>query len=84
MIRYCRLPFSALAAGVLALGLAAPVSAQDASDELPEHPVIKPMKGATLLAGSSRVDDFGQLLVRYRLDGKTVDETAEGKFWHLE
>ena len=81
-----RLAFSALTVGVLvvALGLAAPAAAQDVPDELPEHPVIKPMNGATLLEDSSRVDDFGQLLVRYRLDGKAIDETAEGRFWHLE
>ncbi len=81
---FYRVAFSALAAGVLTLGLAAPALAQDTPDELPEHPVIKPMNGATLLEDSSRADDFGQLLVRYRLDGKTIDETAEGRFWHLE
>ena len=81
---YYRVAFSALAAAVLALGLVAPGLAQDATDELPEHPVIKPMNGATLVEDSSRADDFGQLLVQYRLDGKTIDETAEGRFWHLE
>ena len=81
---FYRLAFSSLAAGVLALGLAAPALAQDTPDELPEHPVIKPMNGATLLEDSSRADDFGQMPVRYRLDGKTIDETAEGRFWHLE
>ena len=81
---FYRVAFTSLAAGVLALGLAAPALAQDAQDELPEHPVIKPMNGATLLEDSSRADDFGQLLVRYRLDGKIIDETAEGRFWHLE
>lgn len=84
MIRYCRVAFSALAAGMLTLSLVAPAFAQDTPDELPEHQVIKPMTGATLLEDSSRADDFGQLLVRYRLDGKTIDETAEGTFWHLE
>ena len=84
MIRYYRVAFSTLAAGMLVLGPMAPASAQDAPDALPEHPVIKPMNGATLVEDSSRADDFGQLLVRYRLDGKTIDETAEGKFWHLE
>ena len=84
MIRYYRVAFSALATCMLALGPMAPASAQDAPDALPEHPVIKPMNGATLVEDSSRADDFGQLLVRYRLDGKTIDETVEGKFWHLE
>ena len=81
---FYRVAFSSLAAGVLALGLAAPALAQDTPDELPEHPVIKPMNDATLLEDSSRADDFGQMPVRYRLDGKTIDETAEGRFWHLE
>lgn len=84
MIRYRSVTTLVLAAGILALGLAAPASAQNAPDEAPEHPVIKPMTGATLRADSSKVADFGQMSVRYRRDGKTVNETAEGKFWHLE
>ena len=42
------------------------------------------MNGASLLLDTSRIDDFGQLDVQYRLDGRTVNETAEGRFWHLE
>jgi outer membrane protein OmpA-like peptidoglycan-associated protein len=84
MIRNYRVVFSVCVASMLTLGLLAPTFAQDVVDELPEHPVIKPMNGATLIEDTSRADDFGQMLVRYRLDGKTIDETAEGKFWHLE
>jgi outer membrane protein OmpA-like peptidoglycan-associated protein len=84
MIRHYRVAFSVVITSMLTLGLVAPTSAQDVVDELPEHPVIKPMTGATLLEDSSRADEFGQMLVRYRLDGKTIDDTAEGKFWHLE
>ena len=65
------LPFFSLIAGMLILALTGPAAAQDAPDELPEHAVIKPMNGARLLADSSRVDDFGQLDVQYRLDGRT-------------
>ena len=42
------------------------------------------MIGATLIEEASRADDFGQMQVRYRLDGRTIDETVEGTFWHLE
>ena len=84
MIRNYRVAFSVFVASMLTLAFVAPTFAQDAADELPEHPVIKPMNGATLVEDASRSDEFGQMLVRYRLDGKTIDETAEGKFWHLE
>ena len=84
MIRNNRAALATLAAGVLAVGLLGPAFAQDAADEPPEHPVIKPMNGAALIEDSSRTDDFGQMLVRYRQDGNTIDETAEGRFWHLE
>ena len=84
MMRNYRVTFSVFVASMLTLGLVAPSFAQDAADELPEHPVIKPMNGATLIEDASRADEFGQMLVRYRLDGQTINETAEGKFWHLE
>lgn len=77
MIRDNRAALATLAAGVLAVGLLGPAFAQDAADEPPEHPVIKPMNGAALIEDSSRTDDFGQMLVRYRQDGNTIDETAE-------
>ncbi|MDA1185539.1 MAG: hypothetical protein O2930_12955 [Acidobacteria bacterium] len=83
-MRNHRVALCSFAAVVLILGLAVPMFAQDAVGEVPEHPVIRPMIGATLLEDSSRVDDFGQMLVRYRQDGRTIDETAEGRFWHLE
>ena len=84
MICYRCVPLFALVVPLLALGLAAPAWAQADSDEPPEHPVIKPMTGATLVADRSKVADFGQMSVRYRRDGKTINQTAEGKFWHLE
>ena len=84
MIHANRVAFSVLTASMLTVGLLAPAFAQDGADELPEHPVIKPMNGAALIEDSSRTDDFGQMMVRYRLDGRTIDETAEGRFWHLE
>jgi outer membrane protein OmpA-like peptidoglycan-associated protein len=42
------------------------------------------MTGAILDEERSRVDDFGTMPVRYVLDGRTIGETAEGRFWHLE
>ena len=81
---FYRVAFTSLAVAVLALGLAGPALSQDTPDELPEHPVIKPMNGATLVEDSSGADDFGQMQVRYRQDGRTVNQTAEGRFWHLE
>ena len=75
----------ALAAAGLTVGAIGSTFAQDATaDDPPEHPVIKPMAGATLIDDRSRVDDFGRMPVRYFLDGRTVNETAEGRFWHLE
>jgi len=65
--------------------LASPSAAAQDAGELPlEHPVIKPMEGATLNDDTSRMDDFGQMAVRYRQDGRSVNVTAEGRFWHLE
>ena len=84
MMRNDRLVSCLLIVGVLVLGSLTPAFAQDGADELPEHPVIKPMNGATLIEDASRADDFGQMQVRYRQDGRTVNQTAEGRFWPLE
>ena len=51
-------------------------------DSPPEHPVIKPMTGATPTAESS-VDDFGRLVVGYRGASGPAQEVAEGRYWHL-
>jgi|TARA_B100002003_G_scaffold250000_1_gene287859 outer membrane protein OmpA-like peptidoglycan-associated protein len=51
-------------------------------DSPPEHPVIKPMTGATPTAESS-VDDFGRLVVGYRGASGAAQEVAEGRYWHL-
>lgn len=56
------------------------LGAQD--DPPPEHPVIKPMSGATASPNSS-VDDFGRLVVNYRDASGSVQEVAEGRYWHL-
>jgi len=56
------------------------LTAQD--DPPPEHPVIKPMTGATASPNSS-VDDFGRLVVNYRDASGTVQQVAEGRYWHL-
>ena len=84
MICYRCVPLFAMVVPLLALGLAAPAWAQADSDEPPEHPVSKPMTGATLVADRSKVANFGQMSVRCRRDGKTINQTAEGKFWHLD
>lgn len=51
---------------------------------LPEHPVIKPMLESLLNEDRSRMDKYGTMSVRYRVDGRTVSSTVEGRFWHLE
>ena len=84
MTAHDRLLVSTLVAGALLLGSPDATSAQDADETPPEHPVIKPMRGAILNEDRSRVDEFGQMPVRYRQDGRTVNLTAEGRFWHLE
>ena len=65
---------------VLAAGLVTPTHAQD---EVPEHPVIKPMTGATLGPGSTFVD-FGRLPLNFREGGSSVQMEVEGNRWHLE
>ena len=56
------------------------LTAQD--DPSSEHPVIKPMTGATASPNSS-VDDFGRLVVNYRDASGSVQQVAEGRYWHL-
>ena len=65
---------------VLAAGLVTPTYAQD---EVPDHPVIKPMTGATLGPGSTFVD-FGRLPLNFREGGSSVQMAVEGNRWHLE
>ena len=48
----------------------------------PEHPVIKPMRGATASPNSS-MDDFGRLTVNYRGESGPARDVAEGRYWHL-
>ena len=48
-----------------------------------EHPVIKPMTGATLGPGSTFVD-FGRLPLNFREGGRSVQMEVEGNRWHLE
>jgi len=55
-------------------------AAQD--DPPPEHPVIKPMTGATASA-RSHVDDFGRLVVNYRGAAASDQRVAEGRYWEL-
>ncbi len=69
---------------LLTLAAAASAGAQEADEPPLEHPVIKPMAGAALIEDNSRMDGFGQMKVRYRQDRRTVNLTAEGRFWHLE
>lgn len=67
---------------VLALTAAFGVTAS-AQDEVPEHPVIKPMTGATLGSASTFVE-FGRLPLNFREGGRTVQMEAEGMHWRLE
>ena len=65
-----------LLVGVHATALAA----QD--DPPPEHPVIKPMTGATP-SPRSHVDAFGRLVVNYRGAAASEQRVAEGRYWEL-
>ncbi len=79
-IRTC---LSALIIGCLIAFTTAPIlRAQDAPLE---HPVIRPMNGASLNENASRLEEFGQLSVNY-LDAndRSVTEIAQGRFRHLE
>ena len=74
---------AALAALVVVTGGALVEAGQD-DDSPPEHPVIKPMRGATP-SDSSTVEGFGRLTVNYRPDGgRSVCDEIEGQRWHLE
>ncbi len=76
----CNRTILSVIAIVLAAGLITPTYAQD---EVPEHPVIKPMTGATLGPGSTFVD-FGRLPLNFREGGSSVQMEVEGNRWHLE
>jgi flagellar motor protein MotB len=65
---------------ILTAGLMTPLYAQD---EVPEHPVIKPMTGATLSPGSTFME-FGRLPLNFREGGRSVRMEAEGHHWHLD
>ena len=52
------------------------------ADPTPEHPVIKPMTGATA-SPRSHVDDFGRLVVNYSGDAAPEQRVAEGRYWEL-
>ena len=69
-----------LTCALLVVVHATTLTAQD--DPSPEHPVIKPMTGATASPNSS-VDDFGRLVVNYRDASGSVQQVAEGRYWHL-
>ena len=59
---------------------AAALAGQD--DAPPEHPVVKPMTGATASPDSS-VEDFGRLVVNYRGGSGPALDVAEGRYWHV-
>jgi len=70
-------------AAALTMAFSAPRAARAAQDAALEHPVIKPMSGASLLPNST-FEEFGRLRVPSPEDGRTVSKDAEGKYWHLE
>ena len=73
-------PILTLIAIVLTAGCFTPAYAQD---DAPEHPVIRPMTGATL-SPASTFAEFGRLALNFREGGRSVQTEAEGKHWHLE
>ncbi len=74
---------SCVLATVIALGLTPVAAAQDDADAPPEHPVIKPMTGATVDPGSTR-QEFGRLTISYRDGSQSIRREVEGHAWHLE
>ena len=83
MSTHTRLPTLPWVVSILLINFVAASFAQTNSDEPPEHPVIKPMNGATLQAGVSKVVAYGELAVSYRQDGKIVRDRVGGRFWDL-
>ena len=79
-IRTC---LSGIAIGILIAFIAAPIV--EAQDAPLEHPVIRPMNGASLNENASRLEEFGQLSVNYLdADDRSVTKIVEGRFRHLE
>ncbi len=76
----CNRPILTLIAILLTAGCFTPTYAQD---DVREHPVIKPMTGATLGPGSTFVE-FGRLPLNFREGGRSVRMEAEGNHWRLE
>ena len=83
MSTHTRLPTLPWVVSILLINFVAASFAQTNSDEPPEHPVIKPMNGAMLQAGVSKVVAYGELAVSYRQDGKIVRDRVGGRFWDL-
>jgi flagellar motor protein MotB len=79
-VMICNRPILTLIDMALTAGF---ITANYAQDEVSEHPVIKPMTGATLSPRSTFVE-FGRLPLNFREGGRSVRMEAEGKHWHLE
>ncbi len=64
--------------------LPASALATQGEEALPEHPVIKPMQGAVLVADESTVEQYGELPVRYtQSEGQRVSRTVSGHYYRL-
>lgn len=48
-----------------------------------EHPVIKPMAGATRQP-TSKAADFSSMPITFRQDGRSVQRQVEGRYWRLD
>lgn len=68
---------------LLLVGLAAMPCVAAAQPTPLEHPVIKPMKGATLEA-TSKAADFSRMPVTYPERGRSVQREVEGRYWRLD
>ena len=76
----CNRPILAFIAILLSTSL---ITSTYPQDEVEEHPVIRPMTGATLGPGSTFLE-FGRLPLNFREDGRSLRMEAEGNHWHLE
>ncbi|MGE0866734.1 MAG: OmpA family protein, partial [Vicinamibacterales bacterium] len=58
-------------------------SAASAQTPALEHPVVKPMSGATLQP-TSKAADFSRMPVTFRDGGRSVQREVEGRYWRLD
>lgn len=73
---------SIIVCGLVAVWWTAAAYAQAPAPAL-EHPVIKPMTGATLRP-TSKAADFSRMPVTFREGGRSLQREVEGRYWRLD